>query len=530
MEPVTSGIAIYQLASAVGALCFEYGGRAKKADRSIENIIDEINRLQKSLRTLEKMRNEEITKGQKNRLQNMDEFLTNKSASMENCKLDLERLHLKLTNAQSKTGVKQKLHKLSWPLKKDEAERTVLTMRTFSEAIDRALSIDTNEVVRQTENRVRRIEFSMETRGVQQKREKESREELENRQKAESDKRRIMEWLSHPDPVEYHNVACRARNDAVRTGRWFFDGSSYHQFKETPRSVLWLHGDPGRGKTVLCSSIIDDIKCLAAECQNIRLAYWYFSKTDKRRTTLDNLIRSLTTQFLINDLTPKSLEDYWKGKREGKDLAKIPDLVQILPKAMLEMGHTYFIVLDAVDEAGEDERDEVLDLVRDIVYFEHIDVHVVVASQSNAFSVRQRLQEVAGSLSVGLDRENINHDISNHVRERLQNDRRLNQWPSDLKAKVEIAINTRASGMFRWADCQLQEIRKCKRPKDLDKMLRNLPKDLHQQYTKDLANISHNATQDARKLLGWLIFPQRGYVSEITYWLVSTLTSTAFII
>ncbi len=62
---------------------------------------------------------------------------------------------------------------------------------------------------------------------------------------------------------------------------------------------------------------------------------------------------------------------------------------------------------------------------------------------------------------------------------------------------------------FRLVDCQLQAIRKCKKRAYLYRILETLPKDLHEQYTRELANISEASSRDALKLLQWLTFPQR---------------------
>lgn len=62
---------------------------------------------------------------------------------------------------------------------------------------------------------------------------------------------------------------------------------------------------------------------------------------------------------------------------------------------------------------------------------------------------------------------------------------------------------------FRWVECQLEAIRACKKAKQLENVLTSLPKDLHEQYTRDLASISEDDAEDALKLLKWLVFPLR---------------------
>ena len=52
-------------------------------------------------------------------------------------------------------------------------------------------------------------------------------------------RRKLLSWLSPPDPSTNHNIACRAHHKGTAT--WFFQGSIYNEWKSTP-SLLWIHG------------------------------------------------------------------------------------------------------------------------------------------------------------------------------------------------------------------------------------------------------------------------------------------------
>jgi hypothetical protein len=46
-------------------------------------------------------------------------------------------------------------------------------------------------------------------------------------------------WLSPPDPSTNHNIACSTHH--MKTATWFFEGSTYQEWKSTG-SLLWIHG------------------------------------------------------------------------------------------------------------------------------------------------------------------------------------------------------------------------------------------------------------------------------------------------
>ncbi len=51
----------------------------------------------------------------------------------------------------------------------------------------------------------------------------------------------LCRWLSPPDPSTNHNIACNAHHEGTAT--WFFEGSTYKEWKSTNSdSLLWIHG------------------------------------------------------------------------------------------------------------------------------------------------------------------------------------------------------------------------------------------------------------------------------------------------
>src|SRR5260370_32101806 len=50
-------------------------------------------------------------------------------------------------------------------------------------------------------------------------------------------------WLSPADPSRNHNIACNAHHEG--TAAWFFNGSTYKEWKSSSESLLWVHGKRG---------------------------------------------------------------------------------------------------------------------------------------------------------------------------------------------------------------------------------------------------------------------------------------------
>ena len=344
LSAIASVITIYELASTVSSLCFRYSHGVRGADRDADLVINEIDTFQKYLRTLKEiLATEGAATADLDRLQNLNEIIDGESAALRKCESNLEGLKTKLVKVQTQGNFRGAVHRLSWPLKQEEVRKTLDTLRKFAEAVDRAVNLDNNAIIRKVDNIANMLQISLET--------------SESLKVKDS----ILDWLSHPSPSELHENIRSGRNDRAKTGRWFREGIVFQEFKATPRSVLWLHGQSGCGKSVLCSAIIDEIIALQSRDSRIKLAYWYFSVADKKQTTIDSFLRALVAQFLLQYPMWPFLLDLWKAKKMGREAPKTSDLVQVTQQILVtEQSHKHFVVVDALDESDEIGIDDVL--------------------------------------------------------------------------------------------------------------------------------------------------------------------------
>lgn len=497
---IYSVISIYQLTCKIAELAFDYAQSARTANKESDYIIDEIVNFQRSLRILKRMlTNEEVKVGQ-NRLESLKELIEGDNTSLKRCETDLKNILKALENGRSKERIKSMLHKLTWPLKEEEVRKCTDRLRTFAASIDRALAIDSAEMMRDTQSITKRMANSLRSAELNYEKRKIDKDQKEV-------KEQITKWLHHPDPAESHHAACRARNRKLQNGRWLLDGNDFKFFIETPRSLLFLHGNSGCGKTVLCSTIIEELRARSSENTHV-VAFWYFHKNDKQRTSLDNLVRALISQIMLSSAVPSVVVDFWRSKEHEKP--KTSDLIQILQKILIENSNqVIYVVIDALDESDEAERDELMGMIWNLLSLDTLGIRILVTCRTNTVQIEHDFpDEVLKRLhKVTVASTYVNPEILAHITERLQNDKILKTWPEKERIKVKYILAKKAAGMFRWVDCQLQAIRRCKTPAEVETTLTTLPKDLYEQYERELANISNS--QIALKILRCLTYPQR---------------------
>ncbi|KAH9015066.1 ankyrin repeat-containing domain protein [Lactarius hengduanensis] len=287
---------------------------------------------------------------------------------------------------------------------------------------------------------------------------------------------------------------------------WFFQGSIFIEWKSTG-SLLWIHGKPGSGKSVICSSVIQDLMAVC-EAGLAILAYFYFDFKDLSKQTCHDLLLSLVSQLstrssLCCDILHHAYKAHENGTRQPSD-----DTLKACLKEMLRLPGQgpILIVLDALDECPDSSgipspRDEVLQLVKELVDLHLRGLHICATSRPEV-DIRAILEPLAFR-SVSLhDESGQKTDIADYVRNIVNSSpsTAMRRWRTDDKTLVIETLTDRADGMFRWVFCQLEALRHCF-PPNLRQFLNELPETLDETYERILRGINKAQKDNARRLL-----------------------------
>lgn len=133
---------------------------------------------------------------------------------------------------------------------------------------------------------------------------------------------KIYVWLSAPDPSTNYNKALDQRQEG--SGQWFLQSSAYSAWKTEQKSFMWLYGIPGCGKTILSSTVIEDMEKRDASQKPL---YFYFDFTDNRKQSLENAVRSLIIQLYSKRVdVRRHLDSLYSSCESGKRLPSIKAL------------------------------------------------------------------------------------------------------------------------------------------------------------------------------------------------------------
>ncbi|KAL9596235.1 MAG: hypothetical protein Q9219_005946 [cf. Caloplaca sp. 3 TL-2023] len=314
---------------------------------------------------------------------------------------------------------------------------------------------------------------------------------------------KLLRWLSAPDPSTNLNAALRKRHD--HTGVWLLESQKYLSWKAAQVSFLWLHGIPGCGKTILSSTVIEELLQPTTQ-PNVHVAYFFFDFNDSSKQCVDKMLRSLIAQlWSTRHSSHGPLEILYQKCSQGTKQPSIKELETAL-KDLIDSHETTFIVLDALDEC--ENRGELLDFLENAARWKSSKLQVLMTSRSLKDFQDFCEVELGNGSRLSIDEPNVNNDIRHHVHGVLQIDRRFKRWRNhpDVQSEIENKLMEKAGGMFRWVACQFNALSVCLNLNNLRYALGSLPSTLDETYERILCSIDAGSKRQVLHMLRWLAY------------------------
>ena len=299
----------------------------------------------------------------------------------------------------------------------------------------------------------------------------------------------IRTWLSPPDPWKNHNIACKSRHGG--SAAWFLEDNKYLEWKtsEGRGSLLWVHGKRPltlfmplpetenyrfrsgcrKERTLVrqtfhtpiwrthrvrigSSSIIGDIDAMR-KAGLASLAFFYCDFREDQKKDLRGLLSSLLVQLCHQsnsyaDILSKLYSEHDDGSRHPGD-----DVLAECLKDLLKLpGHApVYLIVDALDECPNTSsipspRDDVLNLIEDLIKSENPNVRVCVTSRPET-----DIKDVLKSLvlcTVSLDDESGQmRDIEEYIKTVIHTNPKNKRWKAADKQLVIDGLTRKANGM-----------------------------------------------------------------------------------
>ncbi|KAI9836775.1 MAG: hypothetical protein M1819_000940 [Sarea resinae] len=317
-------------------------------------------------------------------------------------------------------------------------------------------------------------------------------------------------WFDAPDYQAFHRSLREER--VLGTGESLLSDGLYARWKKETSSLMWLFGNPGSGKTFMCSSLVDALLHDQEVGEACAIAYFYLDSTistDQRYYSYEGFIRTIVRQMRYQSKKAAAIleghcdDTQTQSRARGPTPTSKQDLKIVFLK-LVKAFESIYIVVDGVDTC--DEQNEIISNISDMFALGIHSLHFLISCRDQ--SLTPRLQ-AGNTHQINLDHMNISKDIESYVRSNLERNDKFRGIASDLKEEMAKALLAESHGRFQWVDCQLFDLGENTQANEIKRALRAMPKTLDATYSRVISNLNPKYRRDAIRLLQWLFAARR---------------------
>lgn len=194
--------------------------------------------------------------------------------------------------------------------------------------------------------------------------------------------KQLSQMLGYEDSSEEDLLFQRDSRAVYDSCSWICEKEAYQQWQEPDNlpkvQYLWLKGQPGTGKSVLMSSVVDQL-----QDDNQLCVYYFFRENSAAKRTTRSFLLSTLAQMVA------CLPEFYNHLAEmDKDHAKIQSMSTRLlwqklflgTLFMIEQPQPWFWVIDGLDEA--ERPSEIISLIGRIQNNTKSQIKIIIASRA----------------------------------------------------------------------------------------------------------------------------------------------------
>ncbi|KAF2805686.1 uncharacterized protein BDZ99DRAFT_109722 [Mytilinidion resinicola] len=340
-------------------------------------------------------------------------------------------------------------------------------------------------------------------------------EHARRREEERTEREAFLAWVSNIDFEKVHQDIYAKKHE--KTCDWLIREPNYQQWFNSPASsLLWCHGKPGIGKSVLASNVIEDITAKNGLRDDTAICFAYYNYRNMQLRELHQIVAALLKQMCrAMNCIPHNL---LKTKHDALSPSLVGNQENFV--SLIEDLSQVYVVFDALDECPEREREDILGFITGIVTA-RIGCHVkVFVTGRNEMDIAKAFEDKQIP-TIQIRAKNVATDIETFARsqvEKLQageHGKTLYITSVELKEKIVRTLATKAEGMFLWVNLQLDSLcqaSKAQKDQVVEDALETLPQGLPDTYVRILERIEDQPSymRDlALNCLAWMIYARR---------------------
>jgi hypothetical protein len=242
--------------------------------------------------------------------------------------------------------------------------------------------------------------------------------------------------------------------------RWVLDNDTFKTWKQDPDSrLLWVKGDPGKGKTMLFCGIINELQKTA--CNTVTVSYFFCQATDPRINTATAVLRGLL--YMLVSQQPSLVSHVRKkyddaGKTMFEDANAWVALTEIWTDVLKDLSlNLTYLIIDALDECVTD----LLKLLEFVAKQSSASSRVKwIVSSRNWPDIQAQLERAGHKvrLSLELNAKSVAAAVAVFIRRKVDLLAQTRQYPAEVQDSVLKYLTLNANDTFLWVALVCQEL------------------------------------------------------------------------
>ncbi|KAJ5133506.1 hypothetical protein N7526_004871 [Penicillium atrosanguineum] len=292
--------------------------------------------------------------------------------------------------------------------------------------------------------------------------------------------------------------------------RWILDNEQFNQWQNNQSSrLLWIRGDPGKGKTMLLCGIIDILTRSIGG--NANISFFFCQATDVRLNNAAAVLRGLI--YSLVERQPSLLchvrSQYDQAEKTFSEDLNANALSKILDSILKDptLQNTY-LVIDALDECTTD-----LPILLDLVFQEasiHSPVKWIVSSR-NWPNIEERLDTTIQPVPIllELNEASISDAVKKFIQHKVHELAEAKNYSDEISDIVYRYLLLNSQGTFLWVALVCQDLLRISRMHILKK-LKEFPPGVDALYGKMIDKIRKSEDAElCRRILGVILIVYR---------------------
>ncbi|RMJ16016.1 hypothetical protein CDV36_004297 [Fusarium kuroshium] len=279
--------------------------------------------------------------------------------------------------------------------------------------------------------------------------------------------------------------------------QWILHNTEFQRWCDPKEDcpLLWIRGDPGKGKTMLLSGTINELQPytrLGNSGTDTSLSYFFCQATNAGLNNATAVLRGLA--YLLVEQQPSLLSHvrdkvslspgHWNSRIAISDL-----LSEMLGDPALQ---NVIFVVDALDECITDLK-FLLDFISSTTSTQ---VRWIVSSRNiNEIERRLNKPQMNLALSLELNAESVSQAVNSYIQHRIHKLRVDQEFGSNYLKLIEDHLSQNAHGTFLWVALVCRQLESSEEW-EVRKVLQDSPRDLKELYGRMMKTISDSLSKD----------------------------------